>query len=248
MVTMSWLTTDNTLLVQLSLPPPILSSESEFEHFRHSLREICFSHRDLNLNGGQFHTRRFLAENVREHPIALKQVAQRSFGIAGLGEKAPCRSTTTLDDFLTESGRRKQPDGASRNGEERLDQTWQQPESLCDDSWLTRESEKVFDDHVETLTLKPVECLEHFRRRSVHPSLIHVHRHEPVQQRRVFRCAPPGVIRHHLVGRVNTQTVLNRDPTSDGRLPRTAPTADPVDVFELLPKRRTAGSLFVLSG
>jgi hypothetical protein len=53
------------------------------------------------------------------------------------------------------------------------------------------------------------------------------------------------VIRHHVVGRVNTQTVLSRYATSDGRFARTAAAADPVDVLELFPKRCTLGSLFV---
>lgn len=44
----------------------------ESEHFRHSLGEIVLSHRGVDLNGGHFQTCRFLAEDVREHPIALK--------------------------------------------------------------------------------------------------------------------------------------------------------------------------------
>jgi hypothetical protein len=44
------------------------------------------------------------------------------------------------------------------------------------------------------------------------------------------------MIRHHVVGRVNTQTVLSRYATSDSRFTCTAPTADPVDVLELFPK------------
>jgi hypothetical protein len=58
-------------------------------------------------------------------------------------------------------------------------------------------------------------------------------------------CAPAGVIRHHVVGRVNTQTVLSRYATSDGRFACTAPAADPVYVPELFPKRFSIGSLFV---
>ena len=133
----------------------------------------------------------------------------------------------------------------SRYGEGRLDQAWQQSEPLYDDTGLTWEAEEVFDDHVEALALKPVECLEQSFRGSVHPSLIHVHGHEPVQQRGVFVCAPAGVIRHHVVGRVDTQTVLSRYAASDGRFACTAPAADPVDVLELFPKRCTVGSLFV---
>ena len=133
----------------------------------------------------------------------------------------------------------------SRYGEERLDKAWQQSEPLYDDAGLTWEAEQVFDDHVEALALKPVECFEQSFRGSVHPSLIHLHGHEHVQQRGVFVCAPAGVIRHHVVARVNTQAVLSGYATSDGRFARTAPAADPVDVLEFFPKCCTVGSLFV---
>jgi hypothetical protein len=54
---------------------------SESEHFRDSFDKIVLSHRGVDLNGWQFQTRRFLAEDVGEHPIALKQVTQGSFRI-----------------------------------------------------------------------------------------------------------------------------------------------------------------------
>ena len=69
---------------------------------------------------------------------------------------------------------------------ESLDEVWQQSESLDDDAGLACEAEQVFDDQVEALALEPVERLEHGFRGSVHPSLVHVHGHEPVQQRAVF--------------------------------------------------------------
>src|SRR5690349_13203941 len=40
------------------------------------------------------------------------------------------------------------------------------------------------------------------------------------------------MIRHHVVGRVDTHTVLSSYATGDGRLACTAPTTDPVDVLE----------------
>ena len=133
----------------------------------------------------------------------------------------------------------------SRYGEERLDKAWQQSEPIYDDAGLTWEAEEVFDDQTEALAMKPVERLEHRVRGSVHPSLIHVHGQKRVEQRGVFVCAPAGVIGHHVVGRVKTQTVLSREATGDGRFAGAAPAADPVDVSELFPKRRTVGSLFV---
>jgi hypothetical protein len=102
----------------------------------------------------------------------------------------------------------------TRLGQKRFDEAWQQSEPLNDgagdNAVLTWKAEEVFDDQVETLALKPVECLEQSFRGSVHPSLIHVHDHEPMQQRALFLCAPAGVIRHHVVSRVKTQTVLSR--------------------------------------
>src|SRR5688572_1615142 len=98
----------------------------------------------------------------------------------------------------------------SRYGEERLEKAWQQSEPLDDDTGLSWEAQEVFDDHVEALALKPVEGLEHSFRGAVHPSLIDVHGHELMQQWGVFVCAAAGVIRHHVVGRVNSQTVLSR--------------------------------------
>ena len=74
----------------------------------------------------------------------------------------------------------------SSYGEERLDKVWQEPEPFYNDTGLTWEAEEVFDDQIEALALKPVECLEHGFRRSIHPSLVHIHGHEPVQQRAVF--------------------------------------------------------------
>ena len=79
--------------------------------------------------------------------------------------------------------------------------------------------------------------LEQSVRGSVHPSLIHVHRHELMQQWRVFGCAAARVVGHHVVGRVNMETVLSRDATSDGRLACTTAAADPVNVLELFLKR-----------
>ena len=98
----------------------------------------------------------------------------------------------------------------NRYGEERPDKARQESEPLDDDTGLTWEGEEVFDDHVEPLALKPRESLEHRPRASVHPSLIHVHGHEPVQQRGVRVRAPAGVIRHRIVGRIEMQPVPSR--------------------------------------
>ena len=50
----------------------IKKTGSEAEHVRHSLGEFVLGRRGVDFNGGQFKTRRFLAEDVREHPIAFE--------------------------------------------------------------------------------------------------------------------------------------------------------------------------------
>jgi hypothetical protein len=55
-----------------------------------------------------------------------------------------------------------------------------------------------------------------------------------------------GVICHSIVSRVNTQTVLSRQATSDGRFTGGASAPDPIDVFQLFPKHYIVGSLCVL--
>ena len=62
---------------------------SESERGRYSLREIVFSCCSVDFNGGQTKSRRFLAQNLREHAIAFEQVAQSSFGVRRPGKKSP---------------------------------------------------------------------------------------------------------------------------------------------------------------
>lgn len=71
-------------------------------------------------------------------------------------------------------------------GDERLDEVWQESETLNDDAALAREAEQVFNDQVEALATEPVKRVEHRFRGAVHPSLVHVHGYEIVQQRAVF--------------------------------------------------------------
>ncbi|HKG47227.1 MAG TPA: hypothetical protein VKB02_10895 [Pyrinomonadaceae bacterium] len=207
--------------------------DRQTEDFRHSLNEIVLCHRGVDLDGVQSEARCLLAEDLGEHTVALEQVTQGPFRVAGPREKSRRRSAPTLDHCLTEVRHRQEPDGMSRCGEERLNEAWQQSESLDDNGRLTSVAVEIFDDHVEALALKPVKRLEHGFRRSIQPSLIEVHRHKLVQQRRVFACAPAGVIRHHVVCRVNTQTVLRGYATGDGRFACTTSAADPVDVLEI---------------
>jgi len=74
----------------------------------------------------------------------------------------------------------------TRHGEERFDEMWQQSETLDNNTGIQWQAQQILDDEVETFALKPVERFEHGFRRSVHPSLIHVHVDELVQQRAVF--------------------------------------------------------------
>jgi hypothetical protein len=95
---------------------------SESEHSRHTSGEAVLGRCGVDLKGGQSQTRRFLAEGVREHPVAFEQVAQGSFRIGGPGEKPRGRSAPTLDHRPAEVWRREEPDGLSMYGEEGLDE------------------------------------------------------------------------------------------------------------------------------
>src|SRR5262249_47997210 len=75
---------------------------SQFEYPTHLLRKIVLGHRGVDFNGGQSQMLRFLANDVREHPIAFEQVAQGSFRVTGPREKAPHCSASPLDDCLAE--------------------------------------------------------------------------------------------------------------------------------------------------
>src|SRR6185369_13079355 len=114
------------------------------KYVSHLSHEVVLGRRDVDLNRRQSQTRCFLTQEVREHPIAFEQVTQGFFGVTGLREKSPGRSAAACDDGLAELGRRQKPDGMSRNGEKRLHEAWQQPESLDDHPrWQTKD---VFDD------------------------------------------------------------------------------------------------------
>ena len=159
---------------------------SEAEYVRHALYEVVLSQRGIDFNSRQSQARRFLAQDVREHPIAFEQIAQGSFRIRGLGEKSPRRSAAFLNHCLTELRRREQPDGTTRFGQERFDELWQQSKSLDDDTALARQPQDIFNYQIKALAAKPVERLEHGFRRTVKPSPVHVHGQELVQERAVF--------------------------------------------------------------
>lgn len=119
-----------------------------------------------------------------------------------------------------------------RYREERLHESWQQPEAFDDDTGLRSEPQKVLDDQVETLAIEPMEGLQHDSWRSEQPALIHAHRHELVQQRGAFAPGTTRVILHLVVGRVEAELVPGREPARDGRLPRPTPATNPEDVSQ----------------
>lgn len=131
----------------------------------------------------------------------------------------------------------------TRLGQQRFHKARQQPETLGDHSRFRREVQEVFDDQAGQLPLEPVKALKHGLRRSVHPSLVHVHSLEPAQQRDVLRREAAVMVRHRVVSRVHTQAVPVCHPASDGRLARTAPATDPVDMPEPCTQRCGVGSL-----
>src|SRR5262249_42192875 len=207
------------------------------KRFRHSSGQIIHSHRGVNLNAVQFQTLRFLVEAVGEHGIAIEQVAEGPFRVACFSKKSPLRSPTTIHHSLTELGSREKPNCVTTLGEQRLNEAWRQSEALGDHTGVLGQAKDIFDNHAEALSPKPVECLKHGFRGSVHPSLVHVHRDELMQKWAALRCASPGVIWHHVVGRVELLMMLSRNAASDCRFAGATPATDPVDVPELLLKR-----------
>src|SRR5262245_58580555 len=104
-----------------------------------------------------------------------------------------------------------------RGRENRLHKMRQYSETLHDHSKISRDAEEIFDDHIEALATKPWEGFKHRRRRSVHPSVVHVHGNKSVQKWAIFRLASAVVIRHRVIRRVQMQALLVRDSTSNGR-------------------------------
>jgi len=132
-------------------------------------------------------------------------------------------------------------------GQQRLDQVRQQTEALRDHAIVHRQAQQVLDDQAEALAPEPVEGLEHRLRRPVHPALVHGHGLEAAQVRGVFRQHAASVVRHHVVGRVHMQAMLSRDAPGDGRFAGAAAAANPVDVLQPCPQRRSidSGSVFL---
>jgi hypothetical protein len=64
-----------------------------------------------------------------------------------------------------------------------------------------------------------------------------------MQPWRVFACGAAGVIQHQVVRRIQAKIESSRYAASNRRFARSAPAADPVDVPELFPNRRTVGTL-----
>src|SRR4029453_19664494 len=57
---------------------------SQFERFDHSLGQVIFGHRGVDLDGSQFEALRLRAEELGELSVTVEQVTQGSFRIAGL--------------------------------------------------------------------------------------------------------------------------------------------------------------------
>lgn len=74
-------------------------------------------------------------ETLGEEPIALQQVAQGAFRVAGLVWDAP-HSAAGFERDEPELGRRDEPDAIIRIMQKRLHEMWQQPEALGDDALI----------------------------------------------------------------------------------------------------------------
>src|SRR6266511_1540576 len=195
----------------------VICPGSEPECFHYLLGQVILGHRGVNLDDAHPEVVGFLVKAFREHPITFEQIVQGPLRLAGLPGDLP-QGAPTLERDPTEPGRRQEPDGVIRHGEERLHEAWQQPEAFDDHTGFPRKAEEVFDDQVEAFAPKPVERLEHGCRRSVHPPLVHVHGRELAQKWAVFGCAAGGVLRHHIVCGIKTQTELSRYAACSSRL------------------------------
>jgi hypothetical protein len=84
--------------------------------------------------------------------------------------------------------------GPTRRGSEARQQT----ETLGQDRRIRRQGEQIVEHQIKPLTLEAVERLQHHLRWAVHPPLVHVHRHELLQQRRGARIGTGDVLREWL--------------------------------------------------
>jgi hypothetical protein len=109
----------------------------------------------------------------------------------------------------------------------------QQPEALHDHLKIIGHAEKILDDHIEAFATKPMEGIKHYRRRPVHPSVVHIHSNELVQKWAVFRRASAGVLRHYIIGRVQIQVMPICYSASNGGFSRATSPADPVHMAQL---------------
>ena len=120
-----------------------------------------------------------------------------------------------------------------RSRENRLHEMRQYSEALHDHSRMSRDAEEILDDDIEALAPKPMEGIKHRRRRSIHPSVIHIHGHKLVQKWAVFRIASAGVLRHHVIRPVQMQAMPICYSASNSRLSGAASAANPVHLAQL---------------
>jgi hypothetical protein len=78
-----------------------------------------------------------------------------------------------------------------------------------------------------------MEGIKHRRRRSIHPSVVHIHGHKLVQKWAVFRPASAGVLHHHVIRRVQMQSMLICYSARNSRLAGVASAANPVHMVQL---------------
>src|SRR6266542_2576449 len=196
----------------------VICPGSEPECFHYLLGQVILGHRGVNLDDAHPEVVGFLVKAFREHPITFEQIVQGPLRLAGLPGDLP-QGAPPLERDPTEP--------------------------FDDHTGFPRKAEEVFDDQVEAFAPKPVERLEHGCRRSVHPPLVHVHGRELAQKWAVFGCAAGGVLRHHIVCGIKTQTELSRYAACSSRLACATAATDPVDVPEPCTQVYGVGSIEV---
>src|SRR5262249_39337622 len=99
----------------------------------------------VQLDGGQTGRLDHDLEALGEEPIALQQVAERAYRVAGFVRDAP-HGATAFERSQPKLGRRDEPDAMTRIMQQRLHEVWQQPEALGDDASARRQLEQILDD------------------------------------------------------------------------------------------------------
>jgi hypothetical protein len=110
----------------------------------------------VDRDGGQTGRLDRARETLGDELIALEQVAQSAFRVAGLVGDIP-HGASAFERRQPELGRRDEPDAMVRITQQRLHEVWQQAEALGDEALIRRERQQILDDQAEAFAPEPVK-------------------------------------------------------------------------------------------